>query len=484
MQFRSFYFWTLLLVIAFFYGCREEKAARVVIISTNDMHAQIGRFPQLATLVDDMRKENPYVLLVDGGDRFSGNVYVDHAVEKGKPIIELMNKVHYDLATFGNHDFDYGQTVLRKRMEEAEFPFICANIQAEGSELGQPVGYAVLEEGGLRLCFLGLIQTSAVSHIPATNPENLKNITFSYYQEAARRYKELRKKCDAFIGLTHLGYTSDSLLAMEMPELDAIIGGHSHTLVREPKLINGVLVSQTGSNLKYAGITTLEFKGKKLVNKTFRVVKLDTVKPMDAEVKKMVEDFSNRPEFLVKIGTTSKGLKHKENVASLMADAMCYAADCDFAFCNSGGVRSNSIPAGDITMENMYKIEPFGNYIVTHELTLAEMKELILNRFNGLNHPEKRRIDLFISQGRYTLLKNAEGEGIDVVFVDKEGHKLQEGPRKYKVGLSNYVSTTYDFAGKGKGEDTGIYLVNAMENFVKSRGNVDYSERRTFINKK
>ena len=259
MQFRSFYFWTLLLVIAFFYGCREEKAARVVIISTNDMHAQIGRFPQLATLVNDMRKENPYVLLVDGGDRFSGNVYVDHAVEKGKPMIELMNKVHYDLATFGNHDFDYGQTVLRKRMEEAEFPFICANIQAEGSELGQPVGYAVLQEGGLRLCFLGLIQTSAVSHIPATNPENLKNITFSYYQEAARRYKELRKKCDAFIGLTHLGYTSDSLLAMEMPELDAIIGGHSHCLVWEPKLLIGVLLCQCVSILLYAGITSLVF---------------------------------------------------------------------------------------------------------------------------------------------------------------------------------------------------------------------------------
>ena len=90
-----------------------------------------------------------------------------------------------------------------------------------------------------------------------------------------------------FIGLTHIGFVGDSLLAIAMPELDVIIGGHSHTLIEGPLRINNVLVSQTGSNLKYAGVTYLDFKGKKLVNKTYKAVKLDTFAE-DAEIKAMV----------------------------------------------------------------------------------------------------------------------------------------------------------------------------------------------------
>lgn len=488
MQLKSLYLWTLLSILAFCYSCRDEKTGsddvtRVVIVSTNDMHAQLTRFPELASFIKQKREVYPYLLVVDGGDRFSGNVYVDNALERGKPMIDLMNKVGYDLAAFGNHDFDYGQVVLKKRMEEAGFPFMCANIEATESEIGQLLGYKVIEKAGIKFCFLSLIETGSTSHIPATNPDNVKNISFPYYMEVAKANKGLKDQCDVFIGLTHLGYTSDSLLAVVVPEFDVIIGGHSHTLISEPKIINGVLVSQSGSNLRYAGVTYLDFKDKKLVNKTFEVVKLDSLKK-DPEVEAMVQEFCNRPEFLEKIGVTSEGLKYKENVASLVTDAMCYATGCDFAFYNSGGVRYNSIPAGDITKETIYRIEPFNNYIVTHELTLDEMKELILNRFNGVKNPEERQIDLFVSEGRYTILKDEAGKGVDVVFVDKKGQKLVAGSHKYKIGLSNYVNSSYDFVGKGKGTNTSIYLVKAMIDFVKAKGDINYSERRTFVNKK
>lgn len=488
MLFRKIYFVVFILLLVVLSACQSTKnvtsaTTRVVIISTNDIHAQINNFPKFATFLKQIRAENPHVLLVDGGDRFSGNVYVDNAKEKGKPMFDLMGKLGYNVATFGNHEFDYGASVLNKRISASSFPVVCANIQTKSSALGQPEPYYMIEKAGIKFCFLGLVETNAITHIPATNPDNVKGITFRYYKTAALENRKLKNKCDVFIGLTHIGFVGDSLLAVIMPELDVIIGGHSHTLIDKPLIINNVLVSQTGSNLKYAGVTCLDFKGKKLVNKTYKAVKLDTFAD-DPDMKAMVGEICDRPEFKEKIGITSKGLKYKENVANMVTDAMSEAADCDFAFYNSGGVRYNSIPVGDITRATIYQIEPFNNYIVKQRLTLNEMKKLILNRFNGLKNQEKRRIDLFISKGRYTILKNEAGEGVDVVFVDKNGNKLKDSEQEFTVGLSNYVNSTYDFVGKGKGENTHISIVEAIEKFVKAQGDVNYQERRTFINKK
>ena len=474
------FIWLLLLLFA---GCRSEKsgdAVRIVIISTNDMHAQIDRFPKLAAFVKQQRAENKYVILADAGDRFSGNVYVDNALEKGEPIISLMNSLGYDVAAMGNHEFDYGQQVLRKRIEQAAFPVLCANMRSEGSQLGSLPAYRILEVAGVKLAFLSLIETGS-DQIPSTNPEHLEGITFPYYREVAAEYAHLKQACDAFIGLTHLGFYSDSVLAVRHPELDVIIGGHSHTLIKTPCRINNVLISQTGSGLKYAGVTTLDFQGGKLTGKEYRVVSLDTVGEEDPETVRMVEEFCNRPEFKEELGVTSGGLKYKENVASLMTDAMCMAAGCDFAFYNSGGVRLNSVPAGSpITLETLYGMEPFANYIVTQNMKQDEMKDLILTRFNSVKDPSKRSIDLFISDGQYTIRKDREGKGYDVVFKDKNGNALSASA-VYKVGFSNYVYSTYTFKNKGGGVDSGITIVDAMIGFVKSRKDVNYNKRRTFV---
>ncbi|WP_251620709.1 bifunctional metallophosphatase/5'-nucleotidase [Odoribacter lunatus] len=485
MQFRRFYLGMLLVFTVFLFGCGgASDSTEVVIISTNDIHAQIERFPKFAAFVAQQRAIYPNLLVVDAGDRISGNVYVDNAVERGKPMVMLMNKVGYDVATFGNHEFDYGQSILKERLEEMDFPVICANMETEGSVLEKPQGHYVLEKAGIRFCFLSMIEINEKRRIPATNPANVENVTFRYFGDVVEENRGLKEGCDVFIALTHLGYTADSVLATIMPELDVIIGGHSHTLIHDSKVINDVLVSQTGSYLRYAGVTKLDFKGKKLVNKSFHIVKLDTISASDAEVEKMLEEICNRPEFREKIGETSKGLKYKEDVASMVTDAMCDAAGCDFVFYNKGGVRLNSIPAGDITREMVYQIEPFSNYIVMHDLTLQEMKELVLNRFNGTKNPEKRYLDLFVSEGRYTILKDKEGNGVDVVFVDRNGKKLKDGQRKYKVGLSNYVNSAYDFVGKGKGTNTGIMITDAVLDFIKKQKDVNYNKRRTFIERK
>ena len=198
--------WGIVLLLAVtLYCCKNESGTpgKVVIVSTNDMHAQLARFPLLATLIQQKKTEGGEVIVVDAGDRFSGNPYVDHALERGEPMIRLMNKVGYDVVTMGR--------------------------------------------GGLIFCFFSLIQTGA-NHLPATNPANLEDISFRYFKDVVPEYKRVAEECDVMIGLTHLGFANDSLLALVMPELEVIVGGHSHTVIREPKKVfEGYRNSRSGN---------------------------------------------------------------------------------------------------------------------------------------------------------------------------------------------------------------------------------------------
>lgn len=469
----------LLLAIAL-YSCKSEpeRAEKVVIISTNDIHAQISRFPQLAALVEQKRAEGGQVIVVDAGDRFSGNPYIDHAVEKGQPMIQLMNKVGYEVATMGNHDFDYGQAVLKKRLQEARFPVICANIVSEGSEVGKMAPYLMLEKGGHKFCFFSLIQIGS-NHVPATNPANLEKISFRYYKDVAREYKKLASECDVMVGLTHLGFAGDSLLALVMPELDVIVGGHSHTEIHTPVMVNGVMIGQTGAGLNYAGVTTLKFNGKKLVDRTYQLVSLKDFGSADQEVELMVEEISNQPEFRKVLGQAVAELKSKEDVASFVTDAMSDVAHTDFAFYNKGGIRLNSIPAGDITMETVYKIEPFSNYIVLHEWTLEQMKKFILKDYNRFADKDKRYINYFISAGKYEIILDKNGDGVDVKFYDRDGKLLKGAGKKYKIAFSNYVASSNECV-KG-GEKTDIFIVDAIAAFLVRKGRVEYDGQRAFV---
>ena len=462
--------WIILL-----FGCQNTGEKEIVIISTNDIHGSIEQFPKLATFVEQIKAKHPNVILVDAGDRFTGNPYVDHAKEKGLPVISLMNDLGYEIGTLGNHEFDFGQKILRTRINDATFPIICANINSSQSELDSIAPYYIIEKDGIKLCFLGLIQTET-DNIPSTNPEHLQKITFDNYLDKIEDYRKLKSSCHAFIGLTHLGVDSDSILATRMPELDMIIGGHSHTLLEKPKRVNNVLIGQTGIKLQYAGLTTLKFKGGKLTERIYKSCLIDTITQADSSMTEKVKFFVNPPRFKQIIGTATLPFESRESIANLVTDAMLSASSSDIAFYNQGGIRITQLPQGDITLEQLFSIEPFGNHIVTHEMSLKEIKALILNRFNREDHA----IDLFVSPVNYTIIRYQQGNGTDVLIQDRNGKPLVD-EQIYKVALNNYVSVDYDFPDRGKGQHTDISVVNAMIKFVQSHQPVQPTLRRTYI---
>ena len=130
-----------LLLCAALCACAPREKV-VIILSTNDIHAQIQNFPQLATAVAECR-DTASVILVDAGDRWTGNAYVDQA-EGRRPVLELMNELGYDVATLGNHEFDVGQQTLAEAIGYCRFPVICANMVSENSPIPQLKPYVIL----------------------------------------------------------------------------------------------------------------------------------------------------------------------------------------------------------------------------------------------------------------------------------------------------------------------------------------------------
>ncbi len=212
---------------------------------TNDTHSRIEPLPQTdrtnpdkggvvrrASYIDQVRAENKQVLLFDAGDFLQGTPYFN--LFKGEVEVKAMNLMHYDAATLGNHEFDYGLEVLQKVVGLAHFPIISSNYDfSETSLSGMVRPYLILKKGKLRIGVIGInIQPKGLI---AT--DNYKGMKYLDPEETANKLAEqLRReqKCDLVVCLSHLGYGADLRLAESSRNIDLIIGGHSHTYLQEP----------------------------------------------------------------------------------------------------------------------------------------------------------------------------------------------------------------------------------------------------------
>ena len=137
----------------------QTKEQKIYVVSTNDMHANIDYFPQMAALIDSLRTVHPDLLLFGAGDNRSGNPINDRYAEPAKPMYELMNAVGFDLSTFGNHEWDGGVLALRDVLTWANFPFVCANVTFDDTlQMPNFKPYEVFERNGLKIGVIGGIQ--------------------------------------------------------------------------------------------------------------------------------------------------------------------------------------------------------------------------------------------------------------------------------------------------------------------------------------
>ncbi|MDR1553706.1 MAG: bifunctional metallophosphatase/5'-nucleotidase [Prevotellaceae bacterium] len=467
-----------LLVILVFANCSSaNKETQIIILSTNDMHAMIDNYAKVAAYIDKVRTENKNVLLLSAGDMYSGNPVVDRYDDKGYPMIDIMNKIGYDYGALGNHEFDYGQDFLSKRIKQAKFPLLCANMKvSEQALIGQPEPYVIFNLDGIEVCILATVQVedSNGKLIPSTHPDRVKNIDFFQPVETALEYKSLRQKCDLFISLSHDGIDEDVTLAQKMPELDIIIGGHSHTLVNGI-IENGVLISQTESYLKYIGKTTVTLKDKKIADKKFELIDVSTLQDENEEVKAYIDKLYKDTPLNEVVGKAASNFTNKENLGCLMTDAVTEILNLDIAFQNSGGIRIGEIKEGDISLLILYRLDPFDNDVILFEMTYDEIYSLLKNSYRK----DSKYADLKTSGISY-VIKTKNNEVADIEIRDINGNLLDKN-KKYKVGMNSYIASVYKFDHADAGKSLNVQSADALVEYVKQQKEVNPQPDRTKI---
>ena len=209
---------TVLIVTAALAAACAPRERTLVLLSTNDMHAKIRNFPRLAAAVEACRDTAQLVVLVDAGDRWTGNAYVDRAATPGMPMIALMNRLGYDVATLGNHEFDHGQAFLGRMIDSMDFEVVCANVVSDTCSFPPLPPYTVLEEGGFRIGFVGVVTNYEGPGHPAGNASSFAGLTFPDPQQMALKYAaELRPKCDVLVRVSHMGDDRDRELLAGCP---------------------------------------------------------------------------------------------------------------------------------------------------------------------------------------------------------------------------------------------------------------------------
>ncbi len=451
----------------------QNDTTTIIILHTNDMHAKIDRYPKIAYLIDSIRGLYKNTFLVSAGDLFTGNPVVDKYPQPGEPMIILMNKIGYNLSCIGNHEFDVGQKNLNLAFKEAKFPFICANINTRNSQLIQPKPFYKLKtKNGVTIGFLGLIELEKDGY-PASNPNKLTGLKFYDPIKTVAKYRSYKDSANVFILLSHLGVKTDMKVAKKYPGLfDAIIGGHSHTLLRNGIWVGNTLVTQAGSYLRYLGILTLKVYKGHLVYKSDTVISIKTTKNYDKKIAELVKKFDNTPQFNVVIGQTKHDIVGKQNLGALITDAMRDTLHCDIAFQNAGGIRVHKLPAGPITIKEIYEMQPFSDTLYVYKLNVKQIKKLIRYAYDLYG-----RNELLVSGINVELYVDKDKNLKKIKLFDYKGHEIKKGI--FTVGINDYMASAYVLPFlKEKHIDTHVVDAAATMNFIKKISPiVDYQNK-------
>lgn len=274
----------LCLLVSEFGSIAYGQVKELYVFHTNDTHSRIepidktssdkyagkAGYVRRATAVEQLRQEHKNMLLFDCGDFSQGTPYYN--MYKGEVEIKLMNAIGYDAATIGNHEFDFGLENMARLFKMANFPIVCANYGFEGTVLESLVKpYIILNKDGLKIGVFGL-SPKMEGLVQASNCEG---VTYQDPIEAANKvahHLKMEEDCDVVICLSHLGLRpsalnqdSDQVLVRNTANIDVVLGGHSHTFMKEPEIVlnkegKSVPISQMGKNGVFLGEFKITFE--------------------------------------------------------------------------------------------------------------------------------------------------------------------------------------------------------------------------------
>jgi 2',3'-cyclic-nucleotide 2'-phosphodiesterase (5'-nucleotidase family) len=442
-----------------------------VILSYNDLHGDFENLPKLSAFVKETRSTYKNVIVASAGDRFTGNPYNDYHEKSQFPIIDLENHIGVDIAVIGNHEFDFGVELLNERLKDAKSIAISANIKLEGSGSGlegvKP--YHIFEKNGIKIAFLGLTEVDRLTGKPSVLLERVADIEFFDPIETAVNYRFLRKKSHVFVALTHIGLREDLILADSMPELDLIIGGHSHTLLKEPIIQNNVLITQAYSRAKHVGKTTILLKKGVVSQITNEMIDLATWEGVvDSAIVEKIRIYENNPFLKEPFVTLQYEIPNHKQLGHMVADAALVLPGVDFSVVNCSSVRAARLDAGPVTYADILRVYPFNNYLVIVALKPSEIRELIETEFTD------KRNCLMLPAGFEYVAQRTPGDNIKVVNMTYPNGKKLDETKTYHVAVNNYLFTKYLLPEQVANISVDISVLNNIVNFLRNNPNMDY----------
>ncbi|MCL4465826.1 MAG: bifunctional metallophosphatase/5'-nucleotidase [Chloroflexi bacterium] len=382
---------------------------RFTILHSNDMHGDflaemrsgeskmIGGLALLSGYLNKVRQEEENVLFAIAGDMVQGSI-ID-AEYRGVSTIEIMNYLAPDVATLGNHEFDYGLPHLLWLEKLANFPIVNANLYIKDHHKRLMHPYVILNKAGLDIMFIGIITDKVIDSL--RNDESIGS--FITLQEAAQEVGRITNAyknddIDLTVLLTHIGYDSDcELAAMLDPAwgVDVIIGGHSHTILRKPALINGVLVAQAGVGTDQIGRfdVLVDDDTNRIVEWNWRLIPIDSdLVAADTGLQRYVDSFKDVVDrkYNTILCKFAEKLAHPRRevetpLGNLVADALAAGAGSDVMLMGSGAIRSAEL-GPIVTLGNFVGCFPFQDTITRFHVTGADLKQM----FNHWMRPENR----------------------------------------------------------------------------------------------
>ncbi|MBQ0081431.1 MAG: bifunctional metallophosphatase/5'-nucleotidase [Alistipes sp.] len=444
----------LIVIVLIGVNSYSTRQRNIVVLATNDIHSNINNFARLATAVKECR-DTVTTLLVDAGDRWTGNPYVDYAPGR-RPILDLMNSLEYDAATLGNHEFDVFNGKLKDAMEYATFPFICCNIQCNNTSLNQPIPYLNLEKDGIKIFLSGIVTNYDNGH-PEGYASIFEGMNFPEPMQSAHDIAVNAPKKSIKILLSHIGDNNDYILANKFNDYNIIVSGHTHNVV--DTLVNGTVIGQTGSKLRKLGAYRIVLKGNKVQSITYDNIDLSEYSE-DCEFKAMLETINANPDLQQKIGEIKESL----NELGLWQFICCSIRDDqkkDIGIYHRGGIRINKLNKGDVSKAEITSIDPFMSYIYNAKMSVQQLKALVINKYNSSRtSKESHRIDLIMSVP-YTIVVSSEDDAYDVIFPTLDNNRI------YDVAVSDYVANNYPQFECIEKECSGRYVVDALYDVFK-----------------
>lgn len=428
-----------------------------------------GGFPALTTAVKRFRLERgpDNVLLVDGGDTFSDDLLGN--LTRGEAVIRLMNSLGYQLMALGNHDYDYGSARTRELDQIANFPMRAANvveIKTGRPFLGDPT--MVFEAAGIRVGFLTLTYHNTGQ---TGNLKNYEGLEFQDGVETIRQYlPDLRKRADLVVVLSHLGSAMDRVLAREVPEMDIIIGAHSHDRIANERIGDITLVQAVSDN-SVLGEIVVTLQGTLIANIESRLHTLWLEEfPEDEEIARQIEalraPYQETLEAVIAIAGEPIGRNYRSESPfdKLVGEIICAETGAEIAFMPGVGYGVTLQP-GAITREALYTLIPHPAKLVTMRLTGEQILEILEQCATNQNPGDPRLIvgGLVQTAGLRWRVDFAQPSGSRVSAVYVRGEALRRD-KSYAIGTNAGMARgLHRYTAFTKGQDVVIHDLQVNE---------------------